>query len=369
MTLSSTPHTQGTTPFPLLAKPGGYVACGVDLAIDAQRLAYWLDLFHDHFPKLLDEAIEEAADRGLDAAEVRGRCDTARAEFDAYLDELEAEPRTYGRLDILAICAHRERVLRRHGFDDPYRLAKQKANDAAMLLLPALLAELDALPDAELGARLIEGVFAGNIFDLGVAPTLELFKSGGVDFHAVRGRLKPRPWLVDHLDRWLDRWEHGPPHRCALLFVDNAGFDIVLGMVPFARQLLKRGTSVIMTANRDASLNDITHDELTGLMDTITGWDDVIGRALGDGRLELVSSGNGVPLIDLSCSSSELAQATNRGGVDLVVLEGMGRALESNYNASFTCDVMKIAMIKDTGVARVYGGEVFDLVFRYDPAP
>jgi type II pantothenate kinase len=35
-----------------------------------------------------------------------------------------------------------------------------------------------------------------------------------------------------------------PPHRRALLFVDNSGADIVLGMLPLARELLRRGTEV-----------------------------------------------------------------------------------------------------------------------------
>jgi hypothetical protein len=34
------------------------------------------------------------------------------------------------------------------------------------------------------------------------------------------------------------------PHRKAILFVDNAGADVVLGMIPLARELLKRGTEV-----------------------------------------------------------------------------------------------------------------------------
>jgi type II pantothenate kinase len=32
-----------------------------------------------------------------------------------------------------------------------------------------------------------------------------------------------------------------PPFRRVLMFVDNAGADIVLGMVPFARELLRLG--------------------------------------------------------------------------------------------------------------------------------
>lgn len=32
--------------------------------------------------------------------------------------------------------------------------------------------------------------------------------------------------------------------------------------------------------------------------------------------------------------------------VDLVVVEGMGRAIETNLYASFTCDSLKLAMVK-----------------------
>lgn len=36
----------------------------------------------------------------------------------------------------------------------------------------------------------------------------------------------------------------GPPHKCALFFVDNSGVDIILGVIPFVRELLSRGTEV-----------------------------------------------------------------------------------------------------------------------------
>lgn len=52
-----------------------------------------------------------------------------------------------------------------------------------------------------------------------------------------------RPWLIDTFDDWLQRLE-GPPHKCAVIFVDNSGIDIILGIFPFARALLKRGTDV-----------------------------------------------------------------------------------------------------------------------------
>lgn len=36
----------------------------------------------------------------------------------------------------------------------------------------------------------------------------------------------------------------GPPHKCALIFADNSGIDIILGVFPFVRELLFRGTEV-----------------------------------------------------------------------------------------------------------------------------
>jgi hypothetical protein len=34
------------------------------------------------------------------------------------------------------------------------------------------------------------------------------------------------------------------PYKRALLFVDNSGADVVLGMLPLARELLRHGTEV-----------------------------------------------------------------------------------------------------------------------------
>lgn len=59
---------------------------------------------------------------------------------------------------------------------------------------------------------------------------------------------------VDDFDAFRARWigkggEGAPlpkPHKRALLFVDNSGADVVLGMLPLARELLRRGTEVCL---------------------------------------------------------------------------------------------------------------------------
>jgi type II pantothenate kinase len=157
---------------------------------------------------------------------------------------------------------------------------------------------------------------------------------------------------------------NGPAHRLAVMLVDNAGADVVLGMIPLARELLRRGTSVIISANSNPALNDITHDELVPLIDRAGEIDAVMRDAWVSGQLRLVPSGNGSPLIDLTQISDELAEASR--DADLLVIEGMGRALETNYHTRFTCESLKLAMVKEQHIAEVLGGGLYDVVCRYE---
>jgi type II pantothenate kinase len=43
-----------------------------------------------------------------------------------------------------------------------------------------------------------------------------------------------------------------------VIFVDNSGADVVLGILPFARQLIKMGARITLAANTYPALNDIT---------------------------------------------------------------------------------------------------------------
>ena len=91
----------------------------------------------------------------------------------------------------------------------------------------------------------MRGAFAGNIFDLGAATSAALYADGGGSFHATRDVLKPRPWCVDDFDALADRWipaSSDPdvagsipsPWRKCVVFVDNSGADVLLGMIPLA---------------------------------------------------------------------------------------------------------------------------------------
>lgn len=358
--------TLATEPFPLLADLNRYRACSWDLSQEDQYREYWLTMFGDHFKTLLDEAILEAVDRGISEQVIRRRTVASYRGLLTILEDYRRHPLGRGDWSVLSLCLFREQILRSQGITNPYRLVKQRANQAALGLLPSLLAELDQTPQEALPELITQGMFAGNIFDVGAIELLNMFEGGRtVDFHAVRSQLKPRPWLVDGLEAWKQRLK-GKPHKSAVLFLDNAGCDVILGMIPFARYLLSRGTKVILAANQTPSLNDMTAEDLRPVLNQIATMDQLIAQSLESGDLEVVSSGNGAPLIDLRWVSPALAQAVKRSEVDLVVLEGMGRSIESNFNAQFTCEAIKVAMIKDPGVAESMNGAMYDLVFRYD---
>lgn len=53
--------------------------------------------------------------------------------------------------------------------------------------------------------------------------------------------------------------------------------------------------------------------------------------------------------------------------VDLVVLEGMGRAVHTNLYARFKVDCLKVAVIKNEWWAKRLGGEKFSVLFQYEP--
>lgn len=54
-----------------------------------------------------------------------------------------------------------------------------------------------------------------------------------------------RPWLHDDLDRWIARVTALPScYQCVAIFCDNSGADIILGVIPLAREFLKAGSKV-----------------------------------------------------------------------------------------------------------------------------
>ncbi|KAG5522926.1 hypothetical protein RHGRI_034917 [Rhododendron griersonianum] len=375
--------------FPLLADPKTYEPNTIDLA-DHGELEYWFTVLSEHLPDLVDKAV--ASEGGTEDAKRRG--DAFARAFSAHLARLMEEPAAYGKLGLANLLELREECLREFQFVDAYRSIKQRENEASLAVLPDLLMELDSMNEEARLLTLIEGVLAANIFDWGSRACVDLYHKGTIiEIYRMSRNKMQRPWRVDDLDLFKERvlglGEKKPhPHKKALLFVDNAGADVVLGMLPLARELLRRGTEVVLVANSLPALNDVTAMELPDIVAEAAKHCDILRRAAEAGGLlvdvminaadvnkensssvplMVVENGCGSPCIDLRQVSSELAAAAK--DADLVILEGMGRSLHTNYNAQFKCDALKLAMVKNQRLAeKLIKGNIYDCVCRYEPA-
>jgi len=344
---------------PLLSSPDRYRPCIQDLLTDARAREYWLRLFERH--------VETLAALPVAGGALRDRPDWP-AFADDYLSGLAAlreRPDARGELTVLELTKYRDERLAAFGFGDPFVQTKSQENEGAFAELPALLADLDGCAADALLERLVRGLMAGNLFDMGSKAAVDAFAAKDHGFLEARRRVRPRPWRFDDVDAWRDRLRNGPAYRKAMVFVDNAGPDIVLGMIPFARRLASGGTRVILAANSAPALNDVTASELGPLLERAASIDPVLNRLLADRRIRVVASGCKSPLIDLRELTRQCrAEAAD---CDLVVLEGMGRAIESNFDAAFTVDAIKVALVKDPMVADLIGVELFEPVFRFEP--
>jgi len=348
--------------FCLLKNPKNYVAHDWDLVSDNGAREHWLDLFSKHFEQTLAHA---AVKYGRTA---KKQIDAARQQFTLVLRQLGENPASldHGRLDIIELCRLREKALRDNKLNDPFGHIKHRENNAAQELYPQVVKQLHAMQGRDKWLHLIECVFAGNIFDLGSPMTMNLADEPP-DFIALAETIKPRPWLFDDFDRLAQDLPDKPPTAWskAVALVDNAGCDFILGVMPLLRELAMFGTKIVIAANELPSLNDITVDETIEVMQHLAGVDPDMEVLVKAGMFEVVSSGNDIPLIDLAEVSDELNEAS--ADADLLIIEGMGRAVESNLHAEFTVDTLNLALIKDPEVAKRVGGEVFDCVCKYTP--
>jgi len=348
--------------FRLLKDPDSYVAHDLDLLADDKARPYWLDLFARHFELTLEHAAERYGPKA------RKGIDGARQAFAAHMEQLQRDPSSVGdgTLNVIQLCRLREQVLREHRLDDPFALIKRRENESAIDLYMDVVRKLHAMDAEAKWLHLVECVFAGNLFDLGATPTMELARKP-MDFLQTVEDTKPRPWLVDDYDALSELLHGAPPTPWAkaVVFVDNAGADFILGVMPLVREMALGGTQIVLAANERPTLNDITADETVETVQRLAEMDPDLAALIQAQMFEVVSTGNDIPLIDLSEVSDELNDAAE--GADLVLLEGMGRAVESNFHAAFTTDALLLALLKDASVAAGLNGEVYDCVCKFTP--
>ncbi|KMY88255.1 4'-phosphopantetheine phosphatase [Drosophila simulans] len=353
----------------LLPDPAVYQPDTLDLNTDEKAADYWFNCFRDMVAKFAKVAVKSQEEDQT----ATQRADQFQA---AYLQRLEEHQRNVpvnkgkvilGTSELLKL---NETLLRRYGFADPWLRQKRLENASAVARLKQRLQELDALADEDTRwTELVRGVLAGNMFDWGAQAISNILEQdSNFGLHSALDRIEKRPWLLDNLDSWLNRLK-GEPHKCAVVFVDNSGVDVVLGVLPFVRGLLKRGTKVLLCANSEPALNDVTSEELRSLLDDCSRECEVLEQAWSQGQLLVYANGQTSPCLDMRTLPKELCDAIAANETDLLVIEGMGRALHTNLNARFGCETLKLAVIKNKWLAKYLGGEdMFAVVCKFEPA-
>nr|VZI43309.1 unnamed protein product [Spirometra erinaceieuropaei] len=356
--------------FPLLLSPADYVPDTWDLTQDTKARAYWLECFKQGVERIRKKAEESQADTKSDA---NARSQQFADLYVAFLNELADYPSGRGILTVRCILEAQQHFLRKLGFPDAFCHQKKLENSWALSFFPGMMERLKSLDWSERQVALARGILAGNIFDWGASEAVRFFMQsqtsveGMASFDQTENKIPPRPWLMDDFDRWIQRiaLPEKRPH-CVLIFCDNSGADLILGVLPFAIECLEWGSKVILTANSDPAINDVTYPELLFLMNQVADLDQRLAAALDSRRLVCVDSGQNSPCLDLRRVSQNLVKLVNEEKVDLIVLEGMGRAVHTNLYARFCVDCLKIAVIKNSWLAGHLGGNLFSVIFKYE---
>ncbi|XP_005102785.1 4'-phosphopantetheine phosphatase [Aplysia californica] len=351
-------------PCPLLLDVSSYLPDTVDLMQDGDAREYWLSCFADSAHKTRDLAAKSQLHEP-DAEE------RANLFLEKYLDRLQSlkqNPGAFGSLTVRNLLDTSTHFLEESQFTDTFSQQKQIENEQALQQLASRLKYLDGLEPAQRHLELAMGVLAGNVFDWGAKEIREILEVQEFGLQDAQAKLQKRPWLFDDFDAWLDRLTNRQPYRCAVIFCDNSGVDIILGILPFARQLLLMGTNVILCANSHPSLNDVVYTEMLLIAKKVSEVCPVLRQALEQERFRIMESGQASPCLDLRLIDEALVVAIKELEADLIVIEGMGRAVHTNFHAAFACDSLKAAVIKNKWLANRFGGEMFSVMFKYERA-
>ncbi|XP_058831770.1 4'-phosphopantetheine phosphatase [Topomyia yanbarensis] len=351
------------TRFHLLQDIDGYNPDTLDLHQDAEAKEYWFNCFY----KLVLKFEQQAAKSQISDNTAVDRAAKYRKHYLAQLNQLKQEDCSLNKrpLSIRNLLELNESTLRMFGFDDPWKDQKRIENSGSIRKLNARLQQLDQL-ESMTGKwiEIVKGVLAGNMFDWGAQAVSQILESdANFGLKEALERIQKRPWLIDCLDQWLERMQ-GSPHRCATIFTDNSGIDIVLGIIPLVRELLLRQTKVLLCANTNPALNDITYNELKEVITQCCTECEVISDAYDTGMLKILGNEQNGPCLDFSLMTPDLCDEIAES--DLVIIIGMARALHTNLNTKFTCETLKLAVVKNEWLAKRLGGETFSVICKYE---
>lgn len=401
-----------TAALPLLSggKTYSHVSPGVCDACETSRdaRAAWVELLLGQFPSHVANAERTRAFLNADAGYTNKYREFEKLYEEYLLAAIESDTgvaSTSGKGDTLMdMVEEKERLLRSCGLEDMFLGLKSNENEICLALYPEMCKAIDNAGDSRAKLKLVvEAALAGNLFDAGAAAAVQNVafcdeEQAQCDFPEEESKrfnldasqlfatfakaqekvLRPSTgWKFDSFEQ-IDARLRDAPWKRVLIFCDNAGAD-TMGMVLLARYLSLNSpdTSVALVANSTAALNDITYDELNQFVSNCTKSDADLRSLVDAGRITCLPSGATSTLLDFSRVSTELdsyVRGANVANEDwLVVLDGMGRSLESNWNAasymSTGVDVLTLAMVKSEINAKRLGAEVYDCVVRLNTAP
>ncbi|CAG8724505.1 14927_t:CDS:10, partial [Cetraspora pellucida] len=326
----------------------------------------WIDVLETNLHKLVELVVKScnSDDNGdSSSCDVGQRATKFDSMFRKHLALLRDRPAMYGALTVRSLLNLREQCLHELGFSDIFAKVKAEENKTALESLQKLLVNIDSIQNVEDKIDLlIDNILAGNMFDWGSGQILDMLKKGELSFESAHTKIK-KPEHLNQTNKFKQRIvsKTKPQLRKAVIFVDNSGADIVLGIIPFARFLISLDMDVILAANSFPAANDVTADELTTILSSVSKMDSFIAAAWVSKKLTVMATGSSSPCLDLIRINEDLAKACEN--VDLV---GMGRAIHTNYNAIFTCASLKLAVFKSSLAANDLGANIYDAIVLYD---
>ncbi|CAH1755830.1 1235_t:CDS:10 [Entrophospora sp. SA101] len=322
---------------------------------DPQIQDCWISTLEKNENVINNEGPLQLEKQQEDNEDAKRRASTFDTLFRSHLDKLRDQPNMYGAFTVRNSLNLREHCLRELGFSDVFAKVKSEENKTALKNLPEVLNKVDSLISIDEKVEyLIGNILAGNMFDWGSDKILEMLTSGELSFSNAHNKINK----TNHLNqskRFIQAINNRSSFKKVVMFVDNSGADIILGMIPFARFFISRGSDVIFAANNHPAINDVT---------VMVEIDNLIAAAWASKKLVVMGTGSSGPCLDLGRIDEELANACL--DVDLVVLEGMGRAIHTNYYTKFICSSLKIAVVKSSMAAIELGANIYDTVVLYE---
>lgn len=266
------------TAFPLLLK-AEYKPDTLDLS-DPSLQSYWINLLDRNLGSLVDLALE--IQDSVENSTERAR--SFELMYRAHLQTLSKEPSAYGVLTVRGLLDLREQCLKEMGFLDVFDSIKKIENEKALEQLDQLLKQLDSIsldyqessaePSAEphqphstltpeslesegrLIEELVSNILAGNMYDWGANAVQSLLTRGQIEFEKAKETVsRPTPF------NQMSELKHSliiKTYKKCVIFVDNSGADIILGILPFVRYLLGKGCACILASNTYPCVNDVT---------------------------------------------------------------------------------------------------------------